>query len=52
MPNFGKVFCFKKFNIKSLNLQEVLLFGINVKGMTKTHNSKREQRKANNPATF
>ena len=41
MPNFGKAYCFRKFNINPLNLQEVLLFGIGVKGIKNIHNSER-----------
>jgi hypothetical protein len=50
MPNFGKVFCFMKFNVNSLNLQEVLAFGIKVKEITSIHNSRRLQKKAKNPS--
>lgn len=48
MPNFGKVFCFMKFNVNSLKLQEVLVFGIRMKGITSIHNSRRLQKKAKN----
>jgi hypothetical protein len=50
MPNFGKVFCFMKFYVNSLKLQEVLVFGIRMKGITSIHNSRRLQKKAKNPS--
>ena len=50
MPNFGKVFCFMKFNVNLLKLQEVLVFGIRMKGITSIHNSRRLQKKAKNPS--
>ena len=34
MPNFGKVYCFRKLNINSLKLQEVLLLGMGANGIT------------------
>src|SRR4030043_214865 len=48
MPNFGKVFCFMKFNVNLLELQEVSVFGITMQGITRTHNSGRLQKKAKN----
>ena len=50
MPNFGKVFCFMKFNVNSLKLQEVLVSGIRMKGITSIHNSRRLQKKVKNPS--
>jgi hypothetical protein len=46
MPNFGKVFCFMKFNVNSLKLQQVLVFGIRMEGITSIHNSRGLQKKA------
>jgi hypothetical protein len=50
MPNFGKVFCFMKFNVNSLKLQEVLVAGMRMKGITSIHNLRRLQEKAKNPS--
>jgi hypothetical protein len=50
MPKFGKVFCFMKFNVNSLKLQEVLVSGIRMKGITSIHNSRRLQKKVKNPS--
>jgi hypothetical protein len=50
MPNFGKVSCFRRFNVNSLNLQEVLVSGIRMKGITSIHNSRRLQKKVKNPS--
>jgi hypothetical protein len=52
MPNFGKVYRFRKFNINPLKLQEVLLFEIRGNGVTSIHNSKGEQKKAENPSVL
>ena len=50
MPNFGKVFCLMKFNVNSLKLQEVLVSGIRMKGITSIHNSRRLQKKVKDPS--
>jgi hypothetical protein len=50
MPNFGKVDSFRKFNVNSLKLQEVLLLWMGVAGVASVHGQRRQQEKAENPS--
>jgi len=50
MPNFGRVFCFIKFNVNLSKLQEIFCTRMRMKEIAGIHNSKRLQRKAKNPS--
>jgi hypothetical protein len=51
MPNFGKVFCFRRFDVNSLKLSEVLVFGMGFHGVASVRGQKTRTKKGRNSLT-